>query len=86
MGDPSLSSPADSPLPGRSSKKRGQHLGKSHALPFTNVFRDDSVQVPDALLLHNRAGPTDWHRHRTLIPCGTGLAEAWAVHGVGQGA
>lgn len=35
------------------------------------------------LLLHNRTGSTDWQGHRTLIPCETELAEAWAVCGMG---
>lgn len=83
-GDPSHHSPlppTDAPLPGRNCKEGCQHLGKSHALPFADVFRDDSVQVPDALLMHDRTGPTGWQGQRTLIPCGTGLAEAGAMCG-----
>jgi hypothetical protein len=37
--------------------------------------------MPDALLQHNRSGSTDWQGHRTLIPCGIGLAETRAIWG-----
>ena len=41
--------------------------------------------MPDALLLHNRTGPTDWQGHRTLVPCGIGLAEAQSMCRAGGG-
>lgn len=34
--------------------------------------------------MQDRMDPTDWQGHRTLIPCGTGLAEAWVMCG-GEG-
>lgn len=57
VGDPSHPHPRKCFTPGQGRQGGRQHLGKSHALPFTDVFRDDSVQVPDVLLPHDGRVP-----------------------------